>query len=80
MNNQQGIRVPAACPDCKVTLGSLMELMAHWEEGCPATNVSVVIGITLDGHVFSVPEFEPTPELPDLPALLRYMADVVVPE
>lgn len=71
------------CPDCGATFGGrnpLLEMMAHWEEGCPATKVKIVIGITETGGIFSVPEFKPSPGLPDLPALLRYMADAMVPE
>lgn len=85
MDEKQGITTElTACPDCGAPFtlkrNPLMELLVHYEEGCPATQVCVVIGITKDRHVFSYPEFKPTPQLPDLPSLLRYMADVVQPE
>lgn len=52
-------------------------------DGCPVCHgeqVAVAVCITHDGRVFSIPDFKPSVGLPDLPALLRYMADVVVPE
>jgi len=73
---------PTNCPDCGEPFAEdypILAMLAHWEEGCPSTTVEVAIAITTNGRVFSVPEFHPTPEMPDLPSLLRFMADKVIP-
>lgn len=67
------------CADCHAPVKSLLELMAHWEEGCPATTIEFVIAVTKTGDIWSLPEFTPSELIPDLPALLRYMADCVTP-
>lgn len=66
------------CADCHAPVSSLLDLLVHLED-CPSANVCVVIGITKNGTVFSYPEFKPSPLIPDIPALLRYMADKVRP-
>lgn len=41
--------------------------------------LSVVIAIQADGTVSCFPPFIPSRELPDVPAFLRHVADVIVP-
>jgi len=39
------------------------------------TPVSYFLLVTTAGDIWTLPPFVPTPEMPDLPSLLRYMAD-----
>lgn len=42
--------------------------------------VAVTITIYLDGTVTSEPPFHPNEEFPDLPTMLRYIADNMLPD
>lgn len=41
--------------------------------------ISVVLVLLPDGGIATIPEFMPNEQMPDLPALLRYIADNMEP-